>query len=409
MAWFVDSDYIGEVGLSNLKYYKYSATDKSPIARYILKPYWTWAVHLFPLWMAPNLITLCGLGFIIVNLICVAIWIPDLVGPGPSWLYFSFAAGLWLYSTFDNVDGGQARRTGTSSPLGELFDHGCDALNCAFGALVQSASMGLGHSWYSGYLLLLTTIPFYTSTWEEYHTGTLYLGYVNGPTEGLILACLSMIISGIKGPQYWTTNLRELYGSSVPSFIPKDYHLVDLVVIALTVLLLTTHIPLCFYNVYKTCKENNKSFLATAPQFFSVILYWLCGYLWLASPFSKILENQHFILFALTLGIVFGRIATKIILAHVTKMPFPMFTVMLIPLFLGALLTNIPVILKMSEPILTPTGEYYYLWGYFIFVVIAYLHWALLVINRFCTYLKISCLRIPRRKPDNEEEEPILS
>lgn len=29
----------------------------------------------------------------------------------------------------DSIDGKQARRTGTSSPLGELFDHGCDAIN----------------------------------------------------------------------------------------------------------------------------------------------------------------------------------------------------------------------------------------------------------------------------------------
>jgi phosphatidylglycerophosphate synthase len=33
--------------------------------------------------------------------------------------------------TFDAVDGKQARRTNSSSPLGELFDHGCDALACA--------------------------------------------------------------------------------------------------------------------------------------------------------------------------------------------------------------------------------------------------------------------------------------
>src|SRR5690349_13497030 len=111
----------------------------------------------------------------------------------------SFAAGLWLYSTFDNVDGRQARRTSTSSPLGELFDHGCDALNCSFGAIVQAAAMGVGHTWYSAYFLLLTTVPFYLSTWEEYHTGVLYLGYINGPTEGIILACMAMLISGIKG------------------------------------------------------------------------------------------------------------------------------------------------------------------------------------------------------------------
>jgi phosphatidylglycerophosphate synthase len=33
------------------------------------------------------------------------------------------------YLNLDSIDGKQARRTGTSSPLGELFDHGCDAIN----------------------------------------------------------------------------------------------------------------------------------------------------------------------------------------------------------------------------------------------------------------------------------------
>jgi len=41
--------------------------------------------------------------------------------------------GIWLgisyfiYTTMDNMDGKQARRTGSGSPLGMLCDHGCDA------------------------------------------------------------------------------------------------------------------------------------------------------------------------------------------------------------------------------------------------------------------------------------------
>lgn len=50
--------------------------------------------------------------------------VPGLVGPTYSWVYFSFALCLWLYSTFDNVDGKQARGTISSSPLGDLFDVG---------------------------------------------------------------------------------------------------------------------------------------------------------------------------------------------------------------------------------------------------------------------------------------------
>ena len=36
----------------------------------------------------------------------------------------SFGIGLFVYQSLDAIDGKQARRTGTSGPLGELFDHG---------------------------------------------------------------------------------------------------------------------------------------------------------------------------------------------------------------------------------------------------------------------------------------------
>lgn len=37
--------------------------------------------------------------------------------------------GLFIYQSLDAIDGKQARRTGSSSPLGELFDHGCDSVS----------------------------------------------------------------------------------------------------------------------------------------------------------------------------------------------------------------------------------------------------------------------------------------
>ncbi len=46
--------------------------------------------------------------------------------PRDAWI----ASGLlfWFYMTADNCDGIQARRLGVSSPVGELLDHGCDAM-----------------------------------------------------------------------------------------------------------------------------------------------------------------------------------------------------------------------------------------------------------------------------------------
>lgn len=47
----------------------------------------------------------------------------------PRWSFFACALGLFIYQSLDAIDGKQARRTNSSSPLGELFDHGCDSIS----------------------------------------------------------------------------------------------------------------------------------------------------------------------------------------------------------------------------------------------------------------------------------------
>ena len=54
------------------------------------------------------------------------------LGEAPRWVYFNLAGSLFVYQTMDAIDGKQARRTGTGSPLGELFDHGLDCIANAF-------------------------------------------------------------------------------------------------------------------------------------------------------------------------------------------------------------------------------------------------------------------------------------
>ena len=54
-------------------------------------------MELLPLWLAPNLVTLLGFFFILGNIVLLELYIPDLVGPAPSWVYYSFAFGMWMY------------------------------------------------------------------------------------------------------------------------------------------------------------------------------------------------------------------------------------------------------------------------------------------------------------------------
>jgi ethanolaminephosphotransferase len=137
------------------------------------------------------MVTLIGFFFIIVNVGLLEFVDPDLLGPEQQWVYYSYAAGVWAYSTMDNIDGKQARRTGTSSGLGELFDHGIDSLNCTLASLLETSAMALGPTKLGAFTVLIPTLPMFFSTWETYHSHTLYLGYFNGPTEGLIVVrCL---------------------------------------------------------------------------------------------------------------------------------------------------------------------------------------------------------------------------
>ncbi|KAK6049741.1 hypothetical protein COOONC_12754 [Cooperia oncophora] len=115
--------------LSRLAEHKYSAIDTSWLDEFCMKYYWDWVVNFYPLWLAPNLLTLIGLIVNIANVSLLSSYCPTARESAPSWAYASAALGLFVYQTLDATDGKQARRTGAASPLGELFDHGCDSIS----------------------------------------------------------------------------------------------------------------------------------------------------------------------------------------------------------------------------------------------------------------------------------------
>jgi len=248
------------------------------------------------------------------------------------------------------------------------------------------------------------------STWETYHTHTLYLGYFNGPTgmqlpccmlcpltmepEGLIIACSIMILSGVYGPAIWTQPITDLAGH--PELF-GTYSIIDLWIPMLLFTFFVAHLPACVNNVIKARRAQN---LPIAPVFLEwtpiFVFTAACGG-WLYSPYSTLLREERLVLFCLTMSFVFGRMTTKIILAHLTRQPFPYWTVMLVPLVGGAVLANLP---RLGFAPLTTTQELWYLRAYFVFAVIAYFRWAILVINSICNYLDINCLTItPRLAP----------
>lgn len=53
---------------------------------------------------------------------------PNMTDPLPRWACCFCGIATFAYQTLDNIDGSVARRTTGGSVLGEMFDHGCDAL-----------------------------------------------------------------------------------------------------------------------------------------------------------------------------------------------------------------------------------------------------------------------------------------
>ncbi|XP_042864351.1 choline/ethanolaminephosphotransferase 1-like [Penaeus japonicus] len=114
--------------LRRLEEHKYSCSSES-LMDPLMQKWWCWLVEQCPLTLAPNLITITGLAINIFTSLILVYYSPDAKQEVPRWACFLCAFGLFVYQSLDAIDGKQARRTGTSSPLGELFDHGCDSLS----------------------------------------------------------------------------------------------------------------------------------------------------------------------------------------------------------------------------------------------------------------------------------------
>ncbi|EAX99214.1 CDP-alcohol phosphatidyltransferase family protein [Trichomonas vaginalis G3] len=184
--------------LQAAKNHKYSGTDDSLLVRFCLKYIWNWMVEKFPMWLAPNVITLTGFLFEVVSFLISFIASNCMSKSLPGWVCILDGVFLLIYQTLDNLDGKQARRTGSSSALGQFFDHGCDAITGCLELMKVSMVLDFGPSVKTLIFVSCMGIGFLLTTWVEFCTHKFYLGYLNGPDEGLFILGVVQILVGIK-------------------------------------------------------------------------------------------------------------------------------------------------------------------------------------------------------------------
>ncbi|XP_076759680.1 choline/ethanolaminephosphotransferase 1 bbc isoform X6 [Xylocopa sonorina] len=197
--------------LKRLSEHKYNCTTNSLLDG-LLQPWWNWLVSKVPFWLAPNLITIVGLIVNVLTTLVIIYYSPDARTEAPRWACFLCALGLFIYQSLDAIDGKQARRTGTVSPLGELFDHGCDSISTVFVALSACIAVQLGYypTWMFFQCFCAMTL-FYCAHWQTYVSGSLKFGKVD-VTEAQFTIIIIHLISAIFGPKIWMMEIPYIDG-----------------------------------------------------------------------------------------------------------------------------------------------------------------------------------------------------
>jgi ethanolaminephosphotransferase len=396
--------YLSPSAQSQLPGYQYSGKDNSLVYKYILSPLATFLVNnLTPQWLAPNTITLLGLALMGVSYSFMWYYCPKLdegLGEGvPHWIFLFNCVAMITYQTLDNMDGKQARRTKSSSPLGLLFDHGCDSLNSLPGAVNWAVACGLGFTFDPVQAWFVISCPmtlFYITTWEEYYTHELILPIINGPNEGLVAGASFSLISFIWGVQYWHETSwfdrfiepysSKLLPSTVSSIIP-DYGIrnVDLIFYICVVWLIQEET----LKIYQVARKYGASSLKNLLPY----IFLMASSTYIGAYYPEFLARNTRVCLNLV-SALFSEMVIQLMLDHMSKEPYTPYRLTLIPLVVLIIMLHINLLSDtiVDEYVLTYAVV---AWTYLLMKV-------RFIINEMCTLLRIWCFDIHTPYPMSE-------
>ncbi len=215
----VSSAHIGasERTCAQVHSYKYTSPPSTTFEKLFLERWWTYVVERWcPLWVAPNALTFGGLFFVIITYAMIWSLSPALAHDAPTWAYVLSAVFMFTYQTADGIDGKQARRTKSGSPLGEVVDHGCDAVcTCVYGMMfVDMLSVGFATPSARRTAIAMMTasrIFFSVDTVSSTYTGRLPVNTTFDVQEMQVCLQITTIVFGFIGNEVLNT-----YPVSIP-------------------------------------------------------------------------------------------------------------------------------------------------------------------------------------------------
>uniref|UniRef100_A0A2P2I5U6 Ethanolaminephosphotransferase 1-like n=1 Tax=Hirondellea gigas TaxID=1518452 RepID=A0A2P2I5U6_9CRUS len=385
----MEMKYLTQEHLVGFENYKYSARDTSPLSKYVMHPFWNMVVKLCPRTIAPNVLTFVGFLFTTGNFVLLSwydysFYAASNTSPGdtyphiPHWLWLVMALNHFLAHTLDGIDGKQARRTNTSGPLGELFDHGLDSWTAFFIPACLCSVFGRADFSISPirfyFVLCNVLICFYTSHWEKYLTKVLFLPW--GYDVSQVIIFVIYIVSGVFGTDIWKFEMYPglpggvmfemlLYGGS-----------------------LVSGLPFSFYNIYYSYRDRTGKMLgpveALRPLWSPLLLFTVCTFWVIESPNDIIFNHPR--LFLYLIGVVFANINCRLIVSQMSSTRCE-----LLNWQLGLLSASVLVVLQL------PSLEFLILLLLCIISTAAHIHYGVQVVRQMCCHFRIPCFSIKDR------------
>ncbi|XP_060106660.1 ethanolaminephosphotransferase 1 isoform X2 [Heteronotia binoei] len=382
-------EYVSAEQLAGFDKYKYSAVDSNPLSLYVMHPFWNTVVKIFPTWLAPNLITFSGFLLLVFNFFLMAYFDPDFYASAPDHVHVPnklwVIVGLlnFIAYTLDGVDGKQARRTKSSTPLGELFDHGLDSWACMFFVVTVYSTFGRGSNGVSVFVLYLllwvVLFSFILSHWEKYNTGILFLPW--GYDISQVTISIVYIVTSIVGVEAW-------YKPFLFNILYRDLFTAMIIGCALTVTL-----PMSLHNYYKAYSNKtlkHDSFYEAMLPFLSPVLLFILCTIWIFQSPSDILE-AHPRLFYFMVGTAFANISCRLIVCQMSSTRCQPLNWMLLPLALV-------ILIIMSG--LVPQYETLLLCLLTVIITLAHIHYGVSVVNQLSKHFNIRPFSL--RKPNSD-------
>ncbi|KAL7068306.1 putative ethanolaminephosphotransferase [Cryptosporidium serpentis] len=257
--------------------YKYNQPTTSLFYDNYVSPFCDVLVMYLPIWLTPNLITLCGL--ILVGSSGIIVYTSKNIT-----FSFVIASIMWnIYGIIDNLDGKQARRLGILSCSGELIDHAVDSIvSSMVGLILQKLTNCFLQN--TNIFIISYQLPFYFACWYHYVHGKLIIGNSINTKPILTVDELNIVIVPfLILLQYIYPNLWDIQFS----FIYFNLNTGRIFCYTCTIFSI---VSLSIWTYNELHKDNKFGNLFAIP----VILYFFTKYIWnipistLVLPFSSL-------------------------------------------------------------------------------------------------------------------------